>query len=52
MASAVVTQFRLETTQYESKLRDATQGLREMMRSVSAAGAGACGTGALSPAGK
>ena len=38
MASAVVTQFRLETTQYESKLRDATQGLREMMRSVSAAG--------------
>lgn len=38
MASPVVTQFKLETTQYESKLRDATQGLREMLRMTNVAG--------------
>lgn len=37
MASPVVTQFKLETTQYESKLRDATQSLRDMLRVVNTA---------------
>ena len=34
----VITRFKLETTQYDSKLRDAAKGLSELSRQVAAAG--------------
>lgn len=38
MANAVKTYFQLETSQYESKLRDATRHLKDMVHDVRAAG--------------
>lgn len=34
----VITRFKLETTQYDSKLRDASKGLAEYARTASLAG--------------
>ena len=36
--SDVITKFKLETTQYDSKLRDATDRMKDLMRAVQVAG--------------
>ena len=38
MAADVITRFKLETTQYESKLRDAAKGLSEYTKTATNAG--------------
>ena len=38
MAADVITRFKLETTQYDSKLRDAAKGLKEVVKQAELAG--------------
>ena len=38
MAKDVITRFKLETTQYDSKLRDASKGMAEYAKTATAAG--------------
>ena len=38
MAKDVITRFKLETTQYDSKLRDASKGLADYAKTATAAG--------------
>ena len=38
MAKDVITRFKLETTQYDSKLRDASKGMAELAKTATAAG--------------